>query len=398
MKSATGNRFSIIPQGGLKEESWEWAAIEAMCSAGKLSPQSLIFIPEKNAWKKLSDSELAACFPKSDGAAKEKATPSPEAAGHREEYDRVLERIRTSPGDTSLRVTAAQIALAMGRTERARDHFQEALEIQPYYPRVAQEAKRNLPPALWKTLKCLEKPPQVWEDPAAVFRFPYSRGPLYLAAASALLFGLLWTVWTIVPAFLALSLWVTETARRAARGETRAPLWDGFAGDPLGRIARPLAIAGLAALEVIAVFAAIAGVLLVTRLSREPNVFFVIWKSELLTVLCATVSILYLPAVAMLSVTPAARMVQAVDPRIVVRAIRLMEGEYLLSVLFVAILFSAVWGVGALLGGVPLVDRAFYATATVYILLAGSFVFGRLQARFGDDLEKRVLGVRSSAE
>ena len=147
MKSATGNRFSIIPQGGLKEEYWEWTAIEEMCRAGKLSPQSLIFIPEENAWHKLSESKLAACFPKSDGAAGAKAAPLPETTGHREEYDRLLEQIRTSPGDAGLRVTAAEIALAMGKTERARDHFQEALEIQPYHPRVAQEAKRNLPPS-----------------------------------------------------------------------------------------------------------------------------------------------------------------------------------------------------------------------------------------------------------
>jgi hypothetical protein len=397
MKSATGNRFSIIPQGALKEEFWEWAAIEEMCRAGKLSPQSLIFLPEEDAWKKLSESKLASCFPKSDGAAAAKAGSPPETGGHREEYDGVLEQIRTSPGDAGLRVTAAQIALAMGKTERARDHFQEALEIQPYHPRVAQEAKRNLPPSVWKTLKCLEKPAPVWDDPAAVFGFPYSRGPAYLAAASALLFGLMWSLWTVVPAFLLLSLWVTETARRASRGETRAPLWDGFAGDPLGRIARPLAVAMLGALEVVAVFAAIGEVLLLAKLSNEPNFFFAVWKSELLVVIFSTVSILYLPAVMMLSITPAARMTEAVDPRVVVRAIRLMEGEYLLCVLFAAILFSATWGIEALLGGVPLVDRAFYAVATVYILLAGSFVFGRLQARFGDDLEKRVLGVRSSA-
>jgi hypothetical protein len=74
-----------------------------------------------------------------------------------------------------------------------------------------------------------------------------------------------------------------------------------------------------------------------------------------------------------------------------------MEGEYLISVLFAAILFCAAWGIGALLGGVPLVDRAFYAAATAYVLLAGSFVFGRLQARFSDDMEKRVLGRRSDA-
>jgi len=395
MKSATGNRFSVIPQGALKEEYWEWAAIEEMCRTGKLSPRSLIFLPEEDAWKKLSESRLAACFPKSDAPAS--PAPETEAPGHQEEYDRVMEQIRTSPGDAGLRVTAAEIALAMRKTERARDHFQEALDIQPYQPRVAQEAKRNLPPAMWKTLKCLEKPAAVWDDPAAVLGFPYSRGPVYLAAAAAILFGLSWSLWTIVPAYLVLSLWVAETALAASRGEIRAPLWRGLAGDPLGRIARPLAVASLAAIEIVAVFWVIAEAHLLARLSSEPNAFFVVWKSELLIVLLATVCLLYLPAVTILSITPAARVTEAIDPRSVVRAIRLMEGEYLLSVLFAAVLFGVMWIVGALLGKIPVVDRAFHAAAIAYILLAGSFVFGRLQARFRDDLEKRVLTRRSGS-
>jgi hypothetical protein len=398
MKNATGSRFSVIPQGGLKEESWEWSDIEAMCRAGRLSPQSLIYIPEEEAWKKLSESKLATCFPKRDASDGEKDAASAQKTLRQEEYDRVLEQIRSNPGDIRLRLTAAELALAMGRTERARDHFQEALDIQPYYPRAAQEAKRNLPPSLWRTLKCLEKPPQVWEDPAAVFMFPYSRGPLYIFVAAAAVFGFFWTFWTAIPGFVALSLWAMETTRGVSKGENRAPLWDGFAGDPVGRIARPIGIAVLGGLELAGVFAAFAGLLLVTRMTSEPNVLLVIGKSALLTVLLATTSLLYLPAMAMLSITPAARWTQAINPKTAVRAVRVMEGEYLLSVLFVAALFSAAWGVDALLGGVPLVDRAFAAAATVYVLLAGSFVFGRLHARFRDDLESRVLGARSSSE
>lgn len=398
MKSATGSRFSIIPQGGVKEEFWEWADIEAMCRAGRLSPLSLIFVPDDNSWKKLADTELALCFPKNDERGKKNETPVIGKTGQKEEYESAIQQLHANPGDVGLRLGAAEIALAMGKTDIARDHYQEALENHPYHPRVAQEAKRNLPPSLWRSLKCLEKPPQVWEDPAAVFMFPYSRGPLYLAVPAALVFGLFWTAWTAVPAVLVISLWVIETVRSTSKGETRAPLWDAFMGDPLGRIAKPIGVATAAALEVIAVFAAAAGILVVTRMSDEPNILLVVKKSALLTVLFTTVSMLYLPAVAMLAVAPAARLGSAVNPKVVVRAIRLMEGEYLLSVLFVALLLAVAWGVGALLGAVPLVDRAFYAAATVYVLLAGSFVFGRLYARFGDELEKRVLCLRSSPE
>jgi len=388
VKSDTSSRFAILPEGGLKEETREWTDIETMCRTGRLSPDALIFLPEQDAWMKLADTALAACFKKREAIEANPGETLSNQPRWEETYESVTQQIRLDPSDTSLRLRAAEIARAMGQLDAACGHYQEALDISPYHPRVAQEAKRNLPASRWKRLRFLEKPPQVWEDPAGVFAYPCARGPLYLAVPAAVVTGLFWTIWTAVPALLLLSLWAIETIRSSSRGDKRPPLWKGLVADPLGRAAKPLAAATAAALELLAVFAVIAGVLILTRLSGGSNILLVIRKSPVLTVLLCTASLLYLPAVMMLAAAQTVRLRDIVNPKYVVRAIRVMETEYVLSAFFVALLFCVMWGVGALLNFVPVLGRIFCAAAAVYVLLAGGFVFGRLNGRFEERLER----------
>jgi hypothetical protein len=397
MKNATGIRYAIIPQGGVKEELWERQDIEALCRAGKLSPKSVVYVPDANEWKQLGDTDFAGFFAKSDPPSdKEKASP-PSSSAYQDQYEAAVQQLRTNPADVGLRLSAASLALALGKMDSARDHYQEALDLRPYHPRVAQEAKRNLPPAKLKTLRCLEKPPQVWENPAAIFMYPYSRGPLYLAVPAAAIFGMFWSAWAIVPLLLVVGLWSIESMRTSARGERRAPLWDGLVADPLHRIAKPIAVTSVAILEIVAVFGAIAGLLIVTKLSDESNFILVVGKSPFLTVLAFTVGVFYVPAMLMLSASASAGLRDAANPKTVVAAIRVMEVEYVLCSSFAAVLIFLVWGVGALLGRVSWIDRVFYAVAIVYLLLAMSFMYGRVLARFRDDLERQVLRVSSDA-
>jgi hypothetical protein len=347
---------------------------------------------------KLIDTDLAGCFKKVEGVGSNRDEASSSETRREKEYESVTQQIRLSPCDTVLRLRAAEIARTMGQIDAACGHYQEALEISPYHPRVAQEAKRNLPSSKWKTLKFLEKPPQVWEDPAGVFAYPCARGPLYLAIPAVVLTGLFWTVWTVVPAVLVLSLWAIETVRSTSRGGRRPPLWEGLLAEPRRRIAKPLGVTVAAELELFSLFAVFAGILVVTRLSGESNIILVIRKSPVLMVLLWTVGLFYLPAVIMLATAPAARLRDIANPKRIIAAIRVMETEYVLSVFFVALLSCAMWGVGSLLDFIPVLGRAFYAAATAYILLAGGFVFGRLNGRFEERLEKRTADTESPAE
>jgi hypothetical protein len=398
VKSETSSRFAILPEGGLKEEAREWEDIETMCRTGRLSPDALIFLPEENVWRKLSDTALAACFRRREPVEAQTDRVASDKMRWDEEYEALAQQIRLDPRDTALRLRAAEVARAMGQIDAACGHYQEALDISPYHPRVAQEAKRNLPLSKWKRLRFLEKPPQVWEDPAAIFAYPFARGPLYLAVSAALLTGLFWTAWTAVPAFLLSSLWAVETIRSNSRGDRRPPLCKGLFADPFQRIAKPLAGTVAAALEISGVFAGIAGVLVVAHLGVETNVLLTIRKSPVLTVLLCTVSVFYLPAVMMLAAAPATRLRDIVNPKRIVRAIRVMETEYVLSVFFVALLFFAVWGAGTLLDSIPVVGRVFYAAAAAYLILAGGFVFGRLNGRFEEQLVSPAPTTESSPE
>lgn len=398
MRSATGERFSVLPKGEFKEEAWEWSHLEAMCRAGRLSPDTLIFLPDENAWKKLVDTDLARCFEQTARAGEIQGPAPSDGAGDEESDETLLEQIRAEPNDIALRLKAAELAVAAGKTDAARDHYQQALETSPYHPRVAQEAKRRLPPSKWKSLRYLEKPPQVWEAPGEIFAYAFSRGPLYFIVPTAVLTGLFWTVWTAVPALLALSLWAIETVRSASLGEIRAPLLKPMFADPVRRIARPAAVTVLAAAGLSALFVALAGILIVTHRSGEPNVFLVIKKSPVLTVLLCTLSLVYLPAVIMLAGASARGLFAIVNPKTVVSAIRVMEMEYLLSLSIIALLFSAMWGIGALAGPVPVVGRVFYAAAAVYIVLCGGFVLGRLYGRFREQLDTPARATESDTE
>jgi hypothetical protein len=69
-----------------------------------------------------------------------------------------------------------------------------------------------------------------------------------------------------------------------------------------------------------------------------------------------------------------------------------MEKEYVEAVFFVGLLLCLSWGAGALIDTVPFAARVLHATAAVYILLAGGYVFGRLYARFAEQLDRRSDG------
>lgn len=393
MKNEAKTQYSVIQKGGLREELWEWGDIEAACRAGQFSPGSLIFIEKESGWKRAIDTELAVLF--DAPAAVERARKAQSSAGDAEReaaYESAVQQIRNSPGDANLCLSAAELALGMGHEDAACDHFQNALEISPYHPRVAQEARRTLPRAKWKTLRFLERPEEVWEDLLKVILYPFARGPLYMLLPAAVLTAASLTVWSMIPCIMVLCPWVTEVIRASSRGEQRPPLWHGFFANPLRTVARPLAAAVATGFVLCVPFLLIAGVLVLTGMSHQSNIFLVIKKSPALTVFLFTAALFYLPPVLMLTGASTGRFLDVLNPRYVGSIIRLMEKEYVKAVFFVGLLLCLSWGAGAFIDAVPFAARALHATAAVYILLAGGYVFGRLYARFAERLDHRSDG------
>ena len=379
LSNATKTCYHVLQKGSLKEEIWEWGDLEATARAGRLSPDSLIFFSDENTWKKAIDTDLADCF----------AEPA-EAETDREfesEYQDALADIGQNPADNGPLLHAAEIAVAMGNKEAARDHYQKALELTPFHPRVAQEAKRNLPLAQLKTLRLLEKPPHVWDEPLRLAAYPAARGALYFLVPTFVVFAMSWSIWTLIPCAYILGLCALEIIAATSKGEPRPPHWRSFVAESVRRILkRFVALLGVT-LELYLPLAAVAGVLMITGQSDRSNLIEVVSKSPVLTVVGFTASLIYLPAALMLVAEVGTRVRDALNPLHVGSVIRLMEGEYVVTIGFVLAMVCAIWGLGRPLGSVLVAPNVFYAAATVYAVLAGGFVLGRLLARFREQLE-----------
>ncbi|UCH82835.1 MAG: hypothetical protein JSW50_10185 [Candidatus Latescibacterota bacterium] len=380
MKNATKAGYPVLQKGALKEEVWEWADLEASARAGRLSPDSLIFFSEDNTWRKAADTDLASCL--------SVASPSEPDRELESEYEDALADVNQNPVDHGPLLHAAELAMAIGNKDLAREHYQKALELSPFHPRVAQEAKRNLPPRDLRTLRLLQKPPHVWEEPLRLAAYPAARGPLYILIPMLVVFAMTWSVWTLIPCAFLLGLWGMEVIARSSTGEFRPPHWRSLVVNA-GRthLKRFTSLFG-ATLELYLPFIAIAALLMIIGQSDRSNPLEVVSKSPVLSVLVFTASLVYLPAVLMLVSANGTRIRDALNPLQIGSAIRLMEGEYIAAVVFILALTCAIWGLGRPLGSILVAPRVLYAASTVYAVLAGGFVLGRLFARFREQLEE----------
>jgi hypothetical protein len=186
-----------------------------------------------------------------------------------------------------------------------------------------------------------------------------------------------------------MSLWGMEVIAAASAGRSRPPLWHGVLADPMETVVRRLvAFLGVTA-ELYLPFVAAAVVLIATGQSDRSSLLDVIGGSPVMTVLVFTAGLVYLPAVTMLvAASSATRIRDMLNPRYVVSAIRLMEGEYLAALGFIGAMLCTAWGVSSMLGFVPFAAKALVAAVAAYTMLAGGLVFGRLHSRFKEQLEE----------
>ena len=387
MQSTKNTQYSVLQEGALKEETWEWDDLAAMCRAGRMSPESLVFIPEDNGWKKLHDTPLAEHFGADSASETAESRESSQLEDISSRYDALIGEMNENPNDNDLTLNAAELALAKGDVEAACGHYQRALEISPYHPRVGQEAKRNLPASKWRTLRFLDKPPHVWEEPLSVLAFPFTRGPLYFLIPAVVLAGFSLTLWSLIPAVFVMALWAIETIRSSLSNERKPPLWHGVAKDPFSRVLKPMLAATVNVAGLLLPFVVIAGVLMAMGKGAGPDIVTTIKKSPVMTVVAITAVLFCFPAVLSVAASANKRLIDMINPRRIFDAIRVMELEYLAAALFIAVLLVATWGGGRLFEAVPVFDRVYYAAAAVYILLAGGFVIGRVYARFAERLD-----------
>ena len=122
MSSETKNLYYLFKEGAVQEEPWEWSDLEAMCRDGRLSPDSLVFMPDEKEWRKAGETDLAPLIIGTTGSGGDTGDDEAEAAGMREAYERALEQMEQSPGLLVGLLNGAEIAAAMGRRHHSTVH------------------------------------------------------------------------------------------------------------------------------------------------------------------------------------------------------------------------------------------------------------------------------------
>ena len=381
MTSETKNVYYLFKQGAVQEEPWEWSDLEAMCRDGRLSPDSLIFIPDENEWRKASETDLAPLIDQVPGAGDDDEA---QAAAMREGYERALEHIEQNPELLVGLLNAAEIAAAMGNHEAAWEHYQRALQQHPYHPRAVQEAKKNLLPADWVRLRYLNKPPSIWHRVESIFTYPLSRGPLYVVIPGLVLGGLWWLPGGALVGGVILYLWAIQVIRAAGLLEPRPPLWHRLLSEPKEALAKPLWMAVVIGAELYLPFLVFGQIFAAT--GTAPNALTAIQSSPFLIVGVFTVSLVYLPAVLVLGTSPVAAMTSAFNPLQVVKMIGKMDKEYMAAAGYIVLMFC-LWGMINLgLERIPVAGRIIATLLGVYVMLTSGLVLGRLQARFKEQI------------
>lgn len=381
MQENTTASYFILRKGAVQEEPMTWEEIEAMAGAGLIEPDTLIFIPEENDWRPAADTGLAPFF---SAAASATVDPAMEAALV-EQYEELCREVAHS-SDWNMQVQAAEIAMKLGKRDEAVDHFNAALSRHRFHPRIVQEAKRILAPAERRRLLFFERMEPPWTDPVAIATFPFRSGPVPLLAPVALL-----AVLSLVPlgylvAVPLLFVWSVAIARATMTGGG-PPTAQALVLDPAGNIIRPLRVLGVVALQTYGPLIMIAGIMAIAG-GGETGVFKMIEKSPLILMLMLAITVLYMPAVLVLTSVDGVRASRIHDVRFVLRAIRTMEAEYLYSVgLIVAPLIA--WAIiDFAFTTLPIVGDVVSAAVGSYVVLCAGMILGRLAARFRDHFAK----------
>jgi hypothetical protein len=378
--------FYIVPEGAVAEEATprSWADLVAMCQSGKLSSRSLILFPD-GQYVKASETDLfAAAGDRPDAEGTPRPAPTTASESARTEYECLKGELEGGDGDWNRRVQLAEMALEFGDRAAAVKHFQEALDGNHYHPRIRSTANRCLSRAELRTLRYLSKPKPIWDDFGGIVLYPLSRGPLYVAIPTAVIWGLLWVPVVKVMVPLLLFLWAVEVARATAGGRDTAPLWHGALERPIDTVLKPLGVAVVVAAELYLPFIVIAGILALSD-PRHSTIAAVIADSPPMVVIMAMLTLLYVPAVLVVAAASNCNIRHVADPRNVIVAVIKMEGEYITSIAILAAL-GAAWTVLAFVFEmIPFVGKVLVVGSGVYALVAGAVVVGRLQARFQSD-------------
>jgi hypothetical protein len=385
MSPKTENMFFVLREGATQEEQWSWEDIEDMSREGDLSANSRVFLPDRNTWVRLADTDLSGCFDPEDITPVE--APVDEKALAQEEYTLVRERLVREGQSADLLVEAGRLASESGDREASRRHFQDALDLQPFHGRARGEITRRFSRVECLKFRYLERPHAVWDDFEELVTYPLAAGPIY-AAVPAVVAAILSFVpfggWVTGLLFF---LWGYQIMRHVSRGINAPPLWHAAFADPMREIVLPVAAAVAVALEYGLVFFGIArGAMFLEK--ESGSVAEYISGSPILIVTIPVILIALLPAIVLLIAHRSNPFIALLPWKVVRCAIR-VEVEYATTLLLLLVTAFLVGLVGFVAGGIPVAGNIIHAAVLSYAVGMSGFVMGRLLGRNGHLLDRR---------
>jgi hypothetical protein len=376
--------YYIIPQGATQEEACTWPELENACQMGRLSPDTLIYLPDKDVWEKAIYTDLRPYFrDKEDN----QDTSAAEDDGDKLEmlrgsYEEAREEARRTPDSSQAHLNAAHAAMAMDNREAAGEHCQHAITLQPFNPKIAGEIKRILGPVDTRRLRFIERPDPFWEDLIQLATFPVGRGIAVFFIPAAIVVSLALFSFLRVPAAVICFLWTYATILQVASGR-RGPLgFEQVFSASAARMIKPLSIGMAVFAELYLPFVIVAEIFILAGISDSSNLIQLIQHNEAIIVFLWVAGVVYLPAAFAIAASPDADWKKCMDVRNVYKAVITMEMEYLATVvlLFVPV---TVWGAGRLfLAQVPAVGIIVPVVVGLYGLGISGFVIGLLSARY----------------
>jgi hypothetical protein len=374
----TQTLYYVLPEGATQEEQWTRDAIEEMCASGKFNRETRVFLPERNCWVPIVETDLAGALQEPGEAAEDAVDEETESI--RREYDEALSRIGAQ-GNVSAHIDAGRLAAELGDREASRRHFQQALDIKPFNNRVAHEIRRRFSKSECSEFRFLQRDLPVWDDLPALASFPFTRGVVYFVVPAVVIDTLSYVPFGNVVVCAFLFLWCIQTTRRVAEMERRPPLWHHAASNPLQEIVMPL-VAGLAVLAEF--YLAFYGIARLTAYAAgqpaEPVSRFVA-GSPVLLVSVVVLGLAYVPAVLVRTARSTGFVIGLLNPVRNIRVALEMEQEYALTVVFLLLVMFVLGGVELVVGWIPVVGRLIVSAVIAYTVPAVGLVLGRLCGR-----------------
>lgn len=387
MTSRTDDVYFVLRAGSTREEEWTWDEITHRCRSGEFTGETRIYLYDENRWAPLDETDLGPVLEEAtlqelsrSAMARDEDTPASDEALE-QEYAEICERLDPQTSSVEPWIGAGCLAFELGLTEEARDHFQKALDLHPFHPRVVQEVKRLFTPAQRRGFQRLERPAAPWDDLLAVAAYPLAQGPLYALIPAAVFAALLFVPrGGMVVAELVL-LWCYRCMRAVAAGRPEPVPYARALEDPIRQIVVPGATLAAVLAEWSVLFWGLARLGMWIDGKADMGFLAYVAASPVLTVAFTLCALAWLPAVmSRLDVTPRA-VLFALNPVAVTRAALAMKAEYALTLL---LLFALALGAGVpavLAGSIPVAGELVWAVAATFVMFASAFILGRLRTR-----------------